>query len=197
MSDKIEMGRVIGQLLMKIGYCRISTGDQILDLQKDALMAAGCEKIYQDIISGSKSDRPGLTQAMEQLRQGDTLVVWRLDRLGRSLKHLITLIEELESKDISFKSLTESLDTSTSGGKLIFQIFGAIAEFERNIIRERIIAGLKAARARGRVGGRKQKHNQAVVNAAVKFANENPEVSITKVCKDFGISRDTFYRRSN
>ena len=182
---------------MNIGYCRISTGDQILDLQIDALKVAGCEKIYQDIASGSKSDRPGLNKALEQLRAGDTLVVWRLDRLGRNLKHLIETVEELEDTGIAFKSLTESLDTSTPGGKLIFSIFGAIAEFERNIIRERSLAGLKAARARGRVGGRKRKHSNQLVKQAVDYAAEHPEMRIDQVCKLFGISKNTYYRRSN
>src|SRR6266436_3013738 len=139
---------------MLIGYARVSTQDQTLDLQTDALKHAGCEKIFTDMTSGAKAERPGLQEAMHHLRAGDTLVVWRLDRLGRTLKHLIATVTELSDQDIGFMSLQESIDTTTSGGKLIFHIFGALAEFEREIIRERTNAGLQAARARGRMGGR-------------------------------------------
>jgi len=139
---------------MLIGYARVSTQDQTLDLQTDALKRDGCEKIFPDMTSGAKSERPGLQDAMDHLRPGDTLVVWRLDRLGRTLKHLIATITDLNEKGIGFKSLQENMDTTTSGGKLIFHIFGALAEFEREVIRERTNAGLHAARARGRLGGR-------------------------------------------
>jgi DNA invertase Pin-like site-specific DNA recombinase len=139
---------------MLIGYARVSTQDQTLDLQTDALKQAGCEKIFTDMTSGAKAERPGLQEAMNQLRAGDTLVVWRLDRLGRTLKQLIATITDLSEQDIGFKSLQEHIDTTTSGGKLIFHIFGALAEFEREVIRERTIAGLQAARTRGKVGGR-------------------------------------------
>jgi DNA invertase Pin-like site-specific DNA recombinase len=139
---------------MLIGYARVSTQDQTLDLQTDALTKAGCEKIFQDTTSGAKSERPGLQEAIDHLRAGDTLVVWRLDRLGRTLKHLIATVTDLSDKGIGFKSLQENMDTTTSGGKLIFHIFGALAEFEREVIRERTNAGLQAARARGRLGGR-------------------------------------------
>ena len=139
---------------MFIGYARVSTQDQTLDLQKDALEKLGCAKIFTDTASGAKTERQGLEEALEYVREGDTLVVWRLDRLGRSLKHLIETITELNSRNIGFKSLTENIDTTTSGGKLVFHIFGALAEFERDIIRERTNAGLQAARARGRKGGR-------------------------------------------
>jgi DNA invertase Pin-like site-specific DNA recombinase len=139
---------------MLIGYARVSTDDQNLDLQRDALKQAGCEQIFTDHISGTKAERPGLTDALSHLRDGDTLVVWRLDRLGRTLPHLIETVNGLQNRGIGFKSLTESIDTTTSGGKLIFHIFGALAEFEREIIRERTNAGLSAARARGRKGGR-------------------------------------------
>jgi DNA invertase Pin-like site-specific DNA recombinase len=137
-----------------VGYARVSTFEQNLNLQKDALKAAGCDKIFEDQISGSVSVRPGMDRAMEFLREGDTLVVWRLDRLGRSLKHLIEVVSRLEEKRIGFKSLQETIDTTSSGGRLIFHIFGALAEFERNLIRERTMAGLSAARARGKKGGR-------------------------------------------
>src|SRR5688500_9195460 len=139
---------------MLVGYARVSTNEQILDLQRDALEKIGCTKIYSDVVSGAKEERIGLEEALEYVREGDTLVVWRLDRLGRSLKHLIETITELNNRKIGFKSIQENIDTTTSGGKLIFHIFGALAEFERDIIRERTQAGLLAARARGRKGGR-------------------------------------------
>src|SRR6266513_3062993 len=139
---------------MLVGYARVSTQEQTLDLQKDALEKIGCVKIYSDVVSGSKAERKGLQEALEYVREGDTLVVWRLDRLGRSLKHLIEPITRLNNRKIGFKSITENIDTTTSGGKLVFHIFGALAEFERDIISERTNAGLHAAQARGRVGGR-------------------------------------------
>ena len=138
---------------MLIGYARVSTHDQNLDLQKDALQAAGCEKIFVDERSGAVATRPGLQHAMDALREGDVLVVWRLDRLGRSLRNLIELVGQLDETKIGFRSLQEAMDTSTSGGKLIFHVFGALAEFERNLIRDRTQAGLSAARARGKTGG--------------------------------------------
>jgi len=179
---------------MKIGYCRISSNDQTLNLQKDALKKARCEKIFSDTASGASSSRPGLDQCLDQLRKGDTLVVWRLDRLGRSLKHLLTLVEDFSTKGIGFVSLTEAIDTTTSGGKLVFSIFGAIAEFERQIIRERTNAGLTAARARGRRGGRKEQHNSKKISTAVKLADTSPD-TIADICKHLGISRSTYYRR--
>src|SRR3954449_2174954 len=141
---------------MLVGYARVSTTDQTLDLQRDALIKAGCTKIFTDTASGAQTEREGLTEAISYVRASDTLVVWKLDRLGRSLKDLITRIKELNDRKIGFKSLTENIDTTTSGGKLIFHIFGALAEFERDIIRERTNAGLVAARSRGRMGGRKK-----------------------------------------
>lgn len=135
---------------MLVGYARISTQDQSLDLQKDALLQIGCEKIFTDVASGGKTSRTGLEDAIDFLRKEDTLIVWKLDRLGRSLKHLI----DLNERGIHFKSLQESIDTSTSGGKLVFHVFGALAKFERGIIKERTKAGLSAAKARGRLGGR-------------------------------------------
>ena len=134
---------------MLVGYARVSTQDQNLDLQKDALVRAGCEKIVEERQSGSVTARPGLDRLFDILRPGDTLVVWRLDRLGRGLKHLIEIVNEIETRGIGFKSLTEAIDTTTTGGKLVFHIFGALAEFERNVIRERTKAGLASARARG------------------------------------------------
>ncbi|MBD1835266.1 recombinase family protein [Cyanobacteria bacterium FACHB-472] len=178
----------------KIGYCRVSSNDQTLNLQKNALKKAGCEKIFSDTVSGAKESRPGLDQCLDQLRPGDTLVVWRLDRLGRSLKHLLTLVEDFSARGIGFISLTEAIDTTTSGGKLVFSIFGAIAEFERQIIRERTNAGLAAARARGRKGGRKEQHNSKKIVTAVKLADTSPD-TISEICKQLGISRSTYYRR--
>src|SRR5258708_6124390 len=140
---------------MLVGYARVSTGEQNLDLQRDALTKAGCDQIFTDEMSGAKAERPGLTEAFKFTRTGDTLVVWRLDRLGRSLKDLIGRMEELRQRAIGFKSLHESIDTTSPAGKLQFHIFSALAEFERDLIRERTMAGLRAARARGRVGGRK------------------------------------------
>ncbi|MFH1905753.1 MAG: recombinase family protein [bacterium] len=177
---------------MFIGYARVSTHDQNLDLQKDALEKAGCKKIYVEQMSGSSRIRPELEKTLEMLRNGDTLVVWRLDRLGRSLKHLIELITKLEQREIGFKSLMESMDTTTSGGKLVFHIFGALAEFEHNLIRERTSAGLAAARARGRNGGRPLKLNEKKRELAIKLYNER-ERSIKEICQIMGISKPTLY----
>jgi DNA invertase Pin-like site-specific DNA recombinase len=139
---------------MLIGYARVSTHDQTLNLQKGALSKASCDKLFTDTASGAKAERKGLYEALNYVRKGDTLVIWRLDRLGRSLPHLIATMKGLEERGIGFKSLTENIDITTSGGKLIFHIFGALAEFQRNLIRERTQAGLTSARARGRKGGR-------------------------------------------
>jgi DNA invertase Pin-like site-specific DNA recombinase len=178
---------------MNIGYARVSTTDQNLDLQKDALNSADCEKIYTDKMSGTKTERPGLNQILGILREGDTLVVWKLDRLGRSLTHLIKIMNILDERSIYFKSVQESLDTSTPGGKLIFHVFGALAEFERDIIRERTLAGLAAARARGRVGGRPRKLTKEQTEMAKKLIND-PTILIEDICKTLGVSRSTLYR---
>jgi DNA invertase Pin-like site-specific DNA recombinase len=178
---------------MKIGYARVSTGDQNPQLQLDALEVAGCEKIFQDQQGGAKTDREGLAEALNYVRKGDCLVVWRLDRLGRSLKHLIEVVEGLEAQGTGFISLQEGFDTTSSGGKLIFQIFGALAEFERNLIRERTKAGLEAARARGRVGGRKPKLNTDQVKT-LKIMHASREHTIKEICSVFGITKPTFYR---
>ena len=138
---------------MLIGYARVSTDDQNLDLQRDALQQAGCERVFEDTASGAKAERVGLVALMEVLRVGDTVVIWRMDRLGRSLKDLIALVERLEAVGVGLRSLQEKIDTTSSGGRLVFHLFGALAEFERNLIRERTQAGLTAARARGRYGG--------------------------------------------
>ena len=177
---------------MLIGYARVSTNEQNLDLQRDALRSAGCEQIYTDNVSGTKARRPGLDNALSHLRRGDTLVVWRLDRLGRSLRHLIDTVTELQDKGIGFKSLQESIDTTTSGGKLVFHIFGALAEFEREIIKERTLAGLQAARARGRRGGPKYKLTDKQVAIARQLYRAHTPVK--EICQTLGISRATFYR---
>src|ERR687885_237718 len=177
---------------MLIGYARVSTNEQNLSLQRDALEKAGCEQIYTDQVSGTKARRPGLEQAFSHLRSGDTLVVWRLDRLGRSLRHLIDTVTQLQEKGIDFKSLTEAIDTTTSGGKLIFHIFGALAEFEREIIRERTNAGLASARARGRHGGPKHKLTPKQVAIARQLWDSHTPVN--EICQTLGISRATFYR---
>src|SRR5438270_10163632 len=166
---------------MLIGYARISTQEQTLDLQKDALEKIGCTKIFTDIISGAKAERKGLQEAIEYVREGDTLVVWRLDRLGRSLKHLIETITKLNNRKIGFKSIQENIDTTTSGGKLIFHIFGALAEFERDIIRERTSAGLQAARVRGRLGGRPKALNSKKASIAQALYKDKNN-SITDIC---------------
>jgi DNA invertase Pin-like site-specific DNA recombinase len=181
---------------MLIGYARVSTADQTLALQKDALKKIGCSKIFTDTASGAKAEQNGLEEALEYVREGDTLVVWRLDRLGRSLKHLIETISQLDTRKIGFKSLTENIDTTTSGGKLIFHIFGALAEFERNLIRERTNAGLQAARARGRLGGRpkaKALNTPKKITLAQSLYNDKNN-TIDEICKTLNISRATLYR---
>jgi len=179
---------------MNIGYARVSTFDQTLALQQDALAAANCERVFTDTISGAKSDRPGLTEALDFLRPGDVLVVWRLDRLGRSLKMLIETLTLLSEQGIGFKSLTEQIDTTTPGGKLIFHVFGALAEFERDLIRERTQAGLAAARARGRKGGRPRKLGTPGKVAMARSLYADTNNSIEDICKTLGISRATLYR---
>ena len=178
---------------MNIGYARVSTQDQNLDLQNDALKAAGCENIYTDKMSGSKKNRPGLEEILGFIRKGDTLVVWRLDRLGRSLKHLIQVLNQLDERGVYFKSIQESLDTSTPGGKLIFHVFGALAEFERDIIKERTLAGIAAARARGRKGGRPRKLSKKQVEMAKKL-KDDPTIPIEEICKTMGVSKATLHR---
>jgi DNA invertase Pin-like site-specific DNA recombinase len=175
-----------------IGYARISTDDQNLALQHDALTAAGCEKVYEDRISGARAERPGLALALEVARAGDTLIVWRLDRLGRSLKDLITLAERLEQQKVGLKSLKEALDTTSSGGRLIFHMFASLAEFERDLIRERTQAGLSAARARGRLGGRPKLLTPEKRRLAVQLYRAK-EHSIAEICRLMGISKPTLY----
>lgn len=177
---------------MLVGYARVSTEDQHLHLQIDALKAHGCEKIFTDQRSGKNTDRPGLKQALDFLREGDTLVVWKLDRLGRSLQDLIQIVNQLQERGIEFRSLQENMDTSSPGGKLIFHIFGALAEFEREIIRERTMAGLKAARARGRLGGRPRKLDKNKVKMVLDLYHSG-NYTVGQICELYGISRQTLY----
>jgi DNA invertase Pin-like site-specific DNA recombinase len=179
--------------LLTIGYARVSTADQTLALQQDALEKAGCSKIFTDTASGTKAERKGFDEALSYVRAGDTLVVWRLDRLDRSLRHLIDTISELDSRKIGFKSLTENIDTTTSGGKLIFHIFGALAEFERNLIRERTSAGIEAARARGRKGGRPKALTPKQVAMAQALYDAKTH-TIAEICKTFNVGRTTLFR---
>ncbi|MCJ1782639.1 recombinase family protein [Mammaliicoccus sciuri] len=182
---------------MKIGYARVSTGLQNLNLQEDRLNAYGCEKIFSDYISGSKSKRPGLDKAVEFARSGDTIVVWRLDRLGRNMEDLITLVNELNERGVSFHSLEENItmDKSSSTGQLLFHLFAAFAEFERNLILERSSAGRIAARARGRYGGRPEKLNQRDLNLLkTLYDNGTP---IKTIAEQWNVSRTTIYRYLN
>jgi DNA invertase Pin-like site-specific DNA recombinase len=177
---------------MRLGYARVSTEDQHLELQQDALLQYGCERIFEDRISGSKSERPGLQAAFDQFRPGDSLIVWRLDRLGRSIKDLIRLVEQLDEKQVSLISLQENLDTSTSSGKLIFHIFSALAEFERNLILERTQAGLHAARSRGRKGGRPRSLNQDQQKLLFRLYDERKH-TIDEICRMLDIAKSTLY----
>ncbi len=177
---------------MQIGYARVSTLDQNLALQKDALVSVGCEKIITDEVSGKLAKRYGLEQLKQLLRPGDTLIVWRLDRLGRSLTHLVEFVTELEQNQVGFKSLTEQIDTTSPSGKLIFHIFAALAEFERNLIVERTKAGLAAARARGRLGGRRRKLSFQQRKLAASLYR-NKQHSIGEICQLFSISKPTLY----
>ena len=178
---------------MLIGYARVSTGDQSLTLQIDALEEAGCERVFQDQVSGIVNTRPNLNQALDFARPGDTLIVWRLDRLSRSLRDLIETVTLLESRGVQLKSLHESIDTASSSGKLIFHLFGALAEFERNLIKERTLAGLQAARSRGRKGGRPPSLDAENRKLAVKLYNDK-NYSVNQVCQMMGISKPTLYK---
>ena len=181
---------------MKIGYARVSTSDQHLYMQEDALKSEGCQQIFHDIASGAKTERPGLEEALAYAREGDAIIVWKLDRLGRSVQHLIQTIKGLSDKGIGFKSLQENIDTTTSGGKLIFHIFSALAEFERDLIQERTRAGLKAARARGRMGGRPPLLKPDQVKKMLARYDEQ-KLTVEEICKVFGISRPSFYNYLN
>lgn len=178
---------------MLIGYARVSTSDQKLDSQLDALKEAGCEDIYTDKASGVRSDRPGLAEALRYVRRGDTLVVWKLDRLGRSLPDLVKTVEQLRERKIGFKSLQENIDTTTPTGKLIFHIFASLAEFERDLIRERTNAGLAAARARGRKGGRPKGVDEKKKASAIALKKDRTK-TVAEICDIVGISKTTYYK---
>lgn len=178
---------------MLIGYARVSTQEQTLDLQLDALKKAGCGRVFTDTISGAKAERKGLSEALDFVRNGDTLVVWRLDRLGRSLKHLIETVKSLHDHGVGFKSLTEQIDTTTSGGKLIFHVFGALAEFERDLTRERTQAGLQAARARGRQGGRPRRLDEKKIKMLQALYADKSN-SVEEILSTLGVSKSTLYR---
>lgn len=179
---------------MRVGYARVSTGDQNLDLQMDALKEAKCERVETDKISGIASERPGLDKLLNDiLRPGDTLVVWRLDRLARSLKMLVELVEQLSERDIHFASLQENIDTSNMNGKLVFHIFCALSEFERCLIQQRTKAGLASARARGRMGGRPKSLDNKKATLARQLYEEK-KLTITEICQVVGVSKPTLYR---
>lgn len=178
---------------MLIGYARVSTQDQNPQLQKDALSKAGCERIFEEKASGAQRDRPALKDALSYLRKGDTLVIWKLDRLARSLKQLLETVELLEQESIGLKSLTENIDTTSAGGKLVFHLFGALAEFERSLIRERTLAGLEAARKQGRVGGRPRSLSDEDILKA-KAMLRDPDISAKEVATTMGVSVSTLYK---
>ena len=179
---------------MDVGYARVSTGEQTLALQLDALAQAGCAKVFEETASGAKADRVVLNDVLGYLRAGDTLVVWRLDRLGRSLGHLIETVAALANRGIGFRSLTEQIDTTTSGGKLVFHVFGALAEFERDLVRERTHAGLAAARARGRTGGRPKALADPKRLALARALYDGGQTDVATICATLGVSRATLYR---
>ncbi len=180
---------------MLVGYARVSTEDQKLDLQVDALKSAGCEKFFSDHVSGTSKLKPRLEEALAYLRSGDTLVVWKLDRLGRTVKGLVDLVQTLQDKDIQFRSLTDGIDTSTTAGRFFFHVMAALAQMERELVHERTMAGLSAARARGRFGGRKPKMDASKLDAAKKLLLAGTPV--TEVAKTLGVGRATLYRQLN
>lgn len=189
-ATSIDTFRAMGHLL---GYARVSTTDQDAQLQHDALTNAGCYRIFTDAASGALESRPELDKLLDQIRPGDTLVVWRLDRLGRSIRHLINHMDALQQQGIEFKSLQENIDTSSSGGRLVFNIFASLAEFERDLIRERTNAGLAAARARGRTGGRPSSLSPYKLRTA-KRLYEQKDMTVAQIGEVLGVSRSTVYR---
>ncbi len=178
---------------MLVGYARVSTRDQEMALQRDALEANGCERIFEETASGAQRDRPQLAAALDWMREGDTLAVWRLDRLARSVRQLIVTVEDLDVRGIGFRSLTEAIDSTTPGGRLVFHVFGALAEFEREIARERTRAGLDAARARGQVGGRPAALDDDAI-AVARALLRDPSIPVSDVARHVGVSRATLYR---
>ena len=194
MREEDDANKSTGRI---IGYARVSTADQDLSLQLDALKKAGCDKddIYVDKASGAKADRPGLEACLAELKSGDVLLVWRLDRLGRSMAHLVTLIDEMRDRGVGFRSIQDgAIDTTTASGELVFNIFAALAQFERRLIQERTRAGLVAARARGRVGGRKAITVDDPRVRMAKAMSKDKGMSIAEICRTLGISRSTYYR---
>lgn len=181
---------------MKIGYARVSTSDQSLDQQIEALEAEGCQSIYTDTSSGVSKKRSGLDEALKALRADDILVVWKLDRLGRSLSHLVKTIDEISQRDVKFKSLHDPIDTTTPSGKMVFGIFASLAQFELELIRERTQAGLEAAKKRGRIGGRKPILNKSQIKT-LKSLKEAGKHSVTEICDQLNISRKTLYNYLN
>jgi DNA invertase Pin-like site-specific DNA recombinase len=175
-----------------IGYMRVSTSDQSLDLQRDALERAGCERIYEEVASGAANDRVGLARALDQTRHGDTLVVWKLDRIGRSLPHVVQLVADLQGRGVGFKVLTGDIDTTSTTGRLVFGIFATLAEFERDLIRERTMAGLAAARARGRAGGRPRTMTSAKLRTAMAMMADRENLA-RDVAEQLGVSLSTLY----
>lgn len=178
-----------------IGYARVSSDEQTLDLQLDALKEAGCSKIFRETVSGSRSERPELAKALDYVREGDVFMVWRLDRLGRSLKHLIETVNAFDDRGVSFVSIQENLDTTTPAGLLVFHVFGAISQFERDLIAERTKAGLEAARRRGRVGGRRTVMSADKLRVAKDlYENAEPRMTVQEIADTVGVSRATIYR---
>lgn len=178
-----------------IGYARVSTGEQTLSSQVDALRGAGCDEVFRDVASGAKSERAGLEQALGVLEEGDTLIVWRLDRLGRSLRHLVDVVAGLEERGVGFRSIQDgAIDTTTASGELVFHIFAALAQFERHLTLERTRAGLAAARARGRVGGRPKVLPTDPKVIMAKRMHLDQTLSVDEICSTLGVSRATFYR---
>ena len=181
---------------MKLGYARVSTAEQNLEMQIDALRKEKCEKIFQETVSGAKTERKELTKLLEQVREGDVIVIWKLDRLGRSLKHLVTLINELIEKGVGLKSLNDPIDTTSAQGRLVFNLFASLAEFERDLIRERTQAGLKAARARGRTGGRPRGLSEQAKKTAVaaEALYREGKLSVNDIAENLDICKATLYR---
>lgn len=184
---------VWGMASMIYGYARVSTGDQTTDLQKDALVKAGCDRIFTDVASGARAHRPELDHMLDLLREGDTVVVWKLDRLGRSMQNLVDLMTTFDERGVQFRSLTESIDTSTPGGTLVFNIFGSLAQFERDLIRERTRAGLEAARARGRKGGRPAKLDEKQIREVRRLYGSRT-VTVDQIAAMMNVGRSTIYR---
>lgn len=188
---------MVGRMASMIyGYARVSTNDQTTNLQKDALEKAGCDRIFTEVASGAKAHRPELDHMLDLLREGDTVVVWKLDRLGRSMQNLVDLMTTFDERGVQFASLTESIDTNTPGGTLVFNIFGSLAQFERDLIRERTRAGLEAARARGRKGGRPAKLDEKQVRE-VRRLYESRTVTVDQIATMMGVGRSTIYRCLN